>query len=556
MNKIDNKKIILIFIIIVASFIISNLLLNFIYTNSHEEPIDLNRYSTVEVISTDASRVTADINKYTLKNKGDVAIINIKLPEAKRTDAHCIELTTYNCTIDAYYENALIYSAGHNYVVEDKMIGGTYPCIEVPDDAWGKNIIIRLELQEPITLNMNNNIKLYKLIDNKLYFNGSFFLGVYHYIVILFVSFVIAILTILNYKRNIVMKQVALISMFCLAISVWGLTYFGYYNLIFRNNWAWAQAEYMSLFYASSFLSLYAVFKWNSGFMKRFYIIICTCITGFAIVATILNFNTDIHFVQLLPILYVLIVLGGIPLVYSIIKELKNSNYRTKIFNYGFLFMIFSGVADVLRINLEKYEIINVNMNIAIMPIGLVVFVFTTIVFSLIMLLEYLEYDTERKTLLTMAYEDPMTGLANRAGCDVKLTKLDIIKNKNYAIVFMDLNKLKCVNDTYGHEAGDEYIANFASGVKSVFYDVGFCGRLGGDEFIVILEDEKCKNVDAYIDSFNAKLEDINNSGEYKFEISVAIGYAKNEENRNLGVMDIMKLADQKMYENKSERDK
>jgi diguanylate cyclase (GGDEF)-like protein len=193
-------------------------------------------------------------------------------------------------------------------------------------------------------------------------------------------------------------------------------------------------------------------------------------------------------------------------------------------------------------------------MDFGILPMGLVVFVVTSIIFSIIMIFEYLEYDTERKTLLTMAYEDPMTGLANRAGCDVKLTKLDVKRNKNYAVIFMDLNKLKCVNDTYGHEAGDEYIENFAAGVKDVFYEVGFCGRLGGDEFIVILEDEYCENVDAYVDLFKAKLEEINNRGEYKFEISVAIGSAKSQEQQALGVMSIMKLADQRMYEDKNER--
>jgi diguanylate cyclase (GGDEF)-like protein len=59
---------------------------------------------------------------------------------------------------------------------------------------------------------------------------------------------------------------------------------------------------------------------------------------------------------------------------------------------------------------------------------------------------------------------------------------------KNYAVVVFDLNGLKKVNDTLGHEEGDCYIKEFGQVLKKTFQDYGFVGRTGGDEFQVLIQ--------------------------------------------------------------------
>lgn len=60
-----------------------------------------------------------------------------------------------------------------------------------------------------------------------------------------------------------------------------------------------------------------------------------------------------------------------------------------------------------------------------------------------------------------------------------------------YAVVMIDLDDLKEVNDTYGHESGDQYIISAAEILKKIVGESGLTARHGGDEFVLFLEEKK-----------------------------------------------------------------
>lgn len=550
MRGIDNKKLIAIIILITMSFFITDWILGFLYESSHEKPLNLKNNTEVLITENDG-----DIREDgVLKEKGEIANIYLKLPASKRSEAYCIEMSVYHCVIEAYYDNTLIYDEGKEYAANGKMIGAIYPCIEIPDEAWGDTINIRLISQENVPLNVDKNIMLYRLEDNRQYFSSNFFLGFYHYIVILFISFIVFILMLINYRRNNIVKQVMWLSVFCFILASWGLTYFGYHNILFRNSWIFAQAEYMSVYYVPIPLGIYALYKEpDDSFMKKIFTVITIVLIGFSSVATILNFNTEIHFVDLLPIMQLLIIVSAIPFVYQISKNAQKSNLHTRVFLYGFLLLIILSIGDILRLNLVKWGFIEQDSILSFTSIGIIGFITTTIIFSLMMLFDYLEFDIERKTLLSMAYDDPMTNLANRAGCDKRLTWLEISGANDYSLIYMDLNNLKYVNDKYGHIFGDEYIKHFAIILKQVFNEDIFCGRLGGDEFLVVLRGERAIITEEYIKSFQNEIDKLNESDKYEFEISVAVGYAKKSEYPGSGVMYLLNKADEMMYLHKED---
>ena len=63
----------------------------------------------------------------------------------------------------------------------------------------------------------------------------------------------------------------------------------------------------------------------------------------------------------------------------------------------------------------------------------------------------------------------------------------DLIEaNKNFALIFVDLNKFKYINDVFGHSAGDEVLVNFSRRLKKCLKDKGIVTRYSGDEFIII----------------------------------------------------------------------
>ena len=93
--------------------------------------------------------------------------------------------------------------------------------------------------------------------------------------------------------------------------------------------------------------------------------------------------------------------------------------------------------------------------------------------------------------LRTLAEHDPLTGLTNRAALTEALRRslaLAARQNWSVAVVFIDLDKFKAINDSMGHAAGDELLRQIASRLQGCLRESDLLGRLGGDEFIVVAE--------------------------------------------------------------------
>lgn len=95
--------------------------------------------------------------------------------------------------------------------------------------------------------------------------------------------------------------------------------------------------------------------------------------------------------------------------------------------------------------------------------------------------------EKEQAVLYKMAYTDNLTGLYNRRFCEERL-KSYCYNNIPFTIFNFDMNGLKATNDTHGHSSGDKLIKGFADILTKSFGDKGIVGRMGGDEFIVIVE--------------------------------------------------------------------
>jgi diguanylate cyclase (GGDEF)-like protein len=101
--------------------------------------------------------------------------------------------------------------------------------------------------------------------------------------------------------------------------------------------------------------------------------------------------------------------------------------------------------------------------------------------------------------LSATSFKDSLTGVYNRESfLNVLEIKVDIANDENQlALLFIDLNKFKQVNDSYGHQYGDLVLIKAASRIKSVLKANDIIGRYGGDEFVVMLE--RVSDVDAHL---------------------------------------------------------
>lgn len=91
-----------------------------------------------------------------------------------------------------------------------------------------------------------------------------------------------------------------------------------------------------------------------------------------------------------------------------------------------------------------------------------------------------------------LAYHDDLTELPNRRYFK-KIVNTAIEKAENFAIMYLDIDKFKSINDQYGHETGDRVIQAFANKIKGSLGEMDILGRIGGDEFTIFVKDYTSK---------------------------------------------------------------
>lgn len=155
-----------------------------------------------------------------------------------------------------------------------------------------------------------------------------------------------------------------------------------------------------------------------------------------------------------------------------------------------------------------------------------------------------------------IAFIDLHTGLYNKSGCEIFFQKLESLKNcKECTVLIFDLNNLKIINDTLGHNYGDKLIENFARIIdeaSQVFTDKPFLGRYGGDEFIVVCINSEKEQIIEYLKQVHL-LTDTFNQQKLNYLISYAVGYASSKSySKNISIKELINYADKAMYENKA----
>lgn len=161
---------------------------------------------------------------------------------------------------------------------------------------------------------------------------------------------------------------------------------------------------------------------------------------------------------------------------------------------------------------------------------------------------KYISYINE------LAYRDPLTGVKNKtAYLEVanQMDELARLKRPEFAVIVFDINGLKIVNDTYGHDFGDILIADTCKIICHTFKQSPIY-RIGGDEFVALLEKEDYKNSIQLLSQLQNDIDVYNEQPHNKIKISVAKGIAVYSEATDFTFQDVFKRADNAMYFNKA----
>ena len=167
------------------------------------------------------------------------------------------------------------------------------------------------------------------------------------------------------------------------------------------------------------------------------------------------------------------------------------------------------------------------------------------------------ELKQQAELLRTMSLRDELTGLYNRRGfqehAEQQLRQMARSK-RPAAVFFVDLNGMKGINDSLGHDVGDHALVCTARILSEAFRESDIVARLGGDEFAMFAVECDQAGVTAMRERLARAVDQLNERGKEPFRLSISVGAATYQPSSPLGLMDLLDVADQQMYEEKRAR--
>lgn len=165
--------------------------------------------------------------------------------------------------------------------------------------------------------------------------------------------------------------------------------------------------------------------------------------------------------------------------------------------------------------------------------------------------------EQENLILGDISYKDELTGINNRRGFIAKT--MDMIKDKTNigkmaAVVYVDLNYLKLINDRFSHAEGNIAIQTCAKALSYVCGEVGIAGRIGGDEFAMFMLITYSGDGECLRQQIKDFLVQYNQSSDRPYEVAVSIGIQEIIIDSDCDLKKVLGMADKKLYEDKANK--
>ena len=128
---------------------------------------------------------------------------------------------------------------------------------------------------------------------------------------------------------------------------------------------------------------------------------------------------------------------------------------------------------------------------------------------------------------------------------------INLMENLNYHILFIDLDKMKSINDEYGHNMGDNALIEASKILKSSFREGDIISRYGGDEFMVFVSDVKDDVINKIKDRIDINITLFNKNRKLHYSLGLTVGHSKYDPDKKESLKQVIDRADKDMYNKK-----
>lgn len=351
-------------------------------------------------------------------------------------------------------------------------------------------------------------------------------------------------------KKHIIGSEMFYLGLFALTVGIFMLTDNRMLQLILGNGHIYhTVAEmFMTLITIPLFLYLGKMYTEYSAKMVQ-----GTCLLGVIdfTVCFCMNLSGIRDYHESLRLTHITYGLSIAVVIYAIIKGflrdrhqyLKNNFYH----NIGILCLCFAVGLDMLLLWFGSAPETSFFTRI-----GVLLFLMMEAIQVTLRLLANYQEGVRTQLLSRLAYHDGLTDLLNRTSYMEELKKLEESHSFHVLLALYDVNNLKYVNDTYGHQSGDEMIRRVADALREHLGPLGKCYRIGGDEFVFLsTASDSEKEFLSLQKQFEEALGNLTLPGDTTYPITVAMGYSVLAHNMLRSMDDVVREADANMYEAK-----
>ncbi len=489
-------------------------------------------------------------------NDGDRAIVKVDIPEniSVKVPMPMMYFDAYNCAVKIYDGNRMIYSDGWKDVrksIPEQFIGNrsyAIPLVTETYDLSGRIVSVELysmtdrSISEiyPVIVTANEVWKV-PLEDSQALF-------------ILLITTVIGsmLMTAYSLVRTVILREFDIgIALFPLVLSfaVWSMGSERMLSIFIQSVRICSKAEYYAMFVLALSIALLGTSFYKNGIFHKIWIGTLVAVTGYfaamIVISSVSSKYTPQNFIRLLLILLLLEIIF---FVFGLFAD-KNivSSTSTLILRTGCIVMLLLAVLEIGR-----YQLMYISDTFAIakFSIGSYSVLVMAVIMTMFYIIRNLEEQTsffEKQQLEVFAFKDNLTMIPNRNYFNSKLDELEADGQKDYTLVFIDLNNLKKANDMHGHAMGDRLLVATAECMTEAFAKAGVYCRWGGDEFVALIPGTRQLGLEC-IANFERALERVNAGKTFPFEVRAAHGEIYSSSKKYMSPNIAVREADIRMY--------